>query len=176
MGRINYFVLISCVSFIKSLFAFQNITLMSLKETCVKLYFILQSNRLARDNELRENDKEQLRALCTRDPLSEITEQEKDFLWSHRQVFGMMVSRQEAKGVTSMVPHCSPSWTWVHCKVQLPLILKTLHLSPLPGCWDYRCDASITSGLFLPYSYIYTYTYILTIPSRVNKMNFNYFS
>lgn len=111
MGRINYFVLISCVSFIKSLFAFQNITLMSLKETCVKLYFILQSNRLARDNELRENDKEQLRALCTRDPLSEITEQEKDFLWSHRQVFGMMVSRQEAKGVTSMVPHCSPSWT-----------------------------------------------------------------
>uniref|UniRef100_A0A2K6FNQ9 Phosphatidylinositol-4,5-bisphosphate 3-kinase catalytic subunit alpha n=1 Tax=Propithecus coquereli TaxID=379532 RepID=A0A2K6FNQ9_PROCO len=42
------------------------------------------SNRLARDNELRENDKEQLRAICTRDPLSEITEQEKDFLWSHR--------------------------------------------------------------------------------------------
>ncbi|XP_058412291.1 phosphatidylinositol 4,5-bisphosphate 3-kinase catalytic subunit alpha isoform isoform X2 [Diceros bicornis minor] len=43
-----------------------------------------ESNRLARDNELRENDKEQLRAICTRDPLSEITEQEKDFLWSHR--------------------------------------------------------------------------------------------
>uniref|UniRef100_A0A5F8GEL2 Phosphatidylinositol 4,5-bisphosphate 3-kinase catalytic subunit alpha isoform n=1 Tax=Monodelphis domestica TaxID=13616 RepID=A0A5F8GEL2_MONDO len=42
------------------------------------------SNRIARDNELRENDKEQLRAICTRDPLSEITEQEKDFLWSHR--------------------------------------------------------------------------------------------
>uniref|UniRef100_A0A8C3RUF8 Phosphatidylinositol 4,5-bisphosphate 3-kinase catalytic subunit alpha isoform n=1 Tax=Chelydra serpentina TaxID=8475 RepID=A0A8C3RUF8_CHESE len=42
------------------------------------------SNRLARDNELRESDKEQLRAICTRDPLSEITEQEKDFLWSHR--------------------------------------------------------------------------------------------
>lgn len=46
--------------------------------------FVLQSNRLARDNELRESDKEQLRAICTRDPLSEITEQEKDFLWSHR--------------------------------------------------------------------------------------------
>lgn len=44
----------------------------------------LQSNRIARDNELRESDKEQLRAICTRDPLSEITEQEKDFLWSHR--------------------------------------------------------------------------------------------
>ncbi|XP_043377917.1 phosphatidylinositol 4,5-bisphosphate 3-kinase catalytic subunit alpha isoform isoform X3 [Chelonia mydas] len=43
-----------------------------------------ESNRLARDNELRESDKEQLRAICTRDPLSEITEQEKDFLWSHR--------------------------------------------------------------------------------------------
>uniref|UniRef100_A0A8C6XAR2 Phosphatidylinositol 4,5-bisphosphate 3-kinase catalytic subunit alpha isoform n=1 Tax=Naja naja TaxID=35670 RepID=A0A8C6XAR2_NAJNA len=42
------------------------------------------SNRIARDNELRDNDKEQLRAICTRDPLSEITEQEKDFLWSHR--------------------------------------------------------------------------------------------
>uniref|UniRef100_A0A8C9EGR3 Phosphatidylinositol-4,5-bisphosphate 3-kinase catalytic subunit alpha n=1 Tax=Pavo cristatus TaxID=9049 RepID=A0A8C9EGR3_PAVCR len=43
-----------------------------------------KSNRIARDNELRESDKEQLRAICTRDPLSEITEQEKDFLWSHR--------------------------------------------------------------------------------------------
>lgn len=60
---------------------------MDLKESHVMSYFI-QSNRLARDNELRENDKEQLRALCTRDPLSEITEQEKDFLWSHRQVGG----------------------------------------------------------------------------------------
>lgn len=99
----NYFLLISYVSFIKNLFAFQNISLMSLKEIYVKSYFTLQSNRLARDNELRENDKEQLRALCTRDPLSEITEQEKDFLWSHRQVFGMMVSRQEAKGMTSTV-------------------------------------------------------------------------
>uniref|UniRef100_A0A2K5MPG2 Phosphatidylinositol 4,5-bisphosphate 3-kinase catalytic subunit alpha isoform n=1 Tax=Cercocebus atys TaxID=9531 RepID=A0A2K5MPG2_CERAT len=42
------------------------------------------SNRLARDNELRENDKEFFFAISTRDPLSEITEQEKDFLWSHR--------------------------------------------------------------------------------------------
>lgn len=44
----------------------------------------LQSNRIARDSELTESDKEQLRAICTRDPLSEITEQEKDFLWRHR--------------------------------------------------------------------------------------------
>ncbi|KAJ7418588.1 phosphatidylinositol 4,5-bisphosphate 3-kinase catalytic subunit alpha isoform-like protein [Pitangus sulphuratus] len=43
-----------------------------------------QSNRIARDSELTESDKEQLRAICTRDPLSEITEQEKDFLWRHR--------------------------------------------------------------------------------------------
>lgn len=57
------------------------------KEMCGGLtdhFFSLQSNRIARDNELRECDKEQLRAICTRDPLSEITEQEKDFLWSHR--------------------------------------------------------------------------------------------
>lgn len=89
---------------------------MILKEAHVKSYFTLQSNRLARDNELRENDKEQLRALCTRDPLSEITEQEKDFLWSHRQVSGVRLSRQEAEGVPSTpfgccgagVSHCSP--------------------------------------------------------------------
>ncbi|XP_054495677.1 phosphatidylinositol 4,5-bisphosphate 3-kinase catalytic subunit alpha isoform isoform X2 [Agelaius tricolor] len=43
-----------------------------------------ESNRIARDSELTESDKEQLRAICTRDPLSEITEQEKDFLWRHR--------------------------------------------------------------------------------------------
>lgn len=48
------------------------------------LCLILQSSRIARDNELSESDKEQLRAICTRDPLSEITEQEKDFLWRHR--------------------------------------------------------------------------------------------
>lgn len=54
------------------------------KKNYIRYNFILQSNRLARDNELRENDKEQLKAISTRDPLSEITEQEKDFLWSHR--------------------------------------------------------------------------------------------
>ncbi|OCT80750.1 hypothetical protein XELAEV_18027564mg [Xenopus laevis] len=42
------------------------------------------SNRIVRENEVRENDKEQLRAISNRDPLSEITEQEKEFLWSHR--------------------------------------------------------------------------------------------
>ncbi|KAK2090739.1 Phosphatidylinositol 4,5-bisphosphate 3-kinase catalytic subunit alpha isoform [Saguinus oedipus] len=55
-----------------------------------KEHEIVDSNRLARDNELRENDKEQLRAICTRDPLSEITEQEKDFLWSHRDEVAQM--------------------------------------------------------------------------------------
>uniref|UniRef100_A0A3Q4GAG1 phosphatidylinositol-4,5-bisphosphate 3-kinase n=1 Tax=Neolamprologus brichardi TaxID=32507 RepID=A0A3Q4GAG1_NEOBR len=42
------------------------------------------SNRLARDNPLTDGDNEQLRQVCNRDPLSEITEQEKDFLWRHR--------------------------------------------------------------------------------------------
>ncbi|TNN54343.1 Phosphatidylinositol 4,5-bisphosphate 3-kinase catalytic subunit alpha isoform [Liparis tanakae] len=44
-----------------------------------------KSNRLARDNPLTDSDNEQLRQVCNRDPLSEITEQEKDFLWRHRQ-------------------------------------------------------------------------------------------
>ncbi|XP_074980144.1 phosphatidylinositol 4,5-bisphosphate 3-kinase catalytic subunit alpha isoform isoform X3 [Caretta caretta] len=42
------------------------------------------SNRLARDSSLLENELEHLRSICHRDPLSEITEQEKDFLWRHR--------------------------------------------------------------------------------------------
>ncbi|KAJ1080049.1 hypothetical protein NDU88_000271 [Pleurodeles waltl] len=42
------------------------------------------SNRLVRDS-LMENEIEQLRNICNRDPLWEITEQEKDFLWRHRQ-------------------------------------------------------------------------------------------
>uniref|UniRef100_A0A8C2AVU1 Phosphatidylinositol-4,5-bisphosphate 3-kinase, catalytic subunit alpha n=1 Tax=Cyprinus carpio TaxID=7962 RepID=A0A8C2AVU1_CYPCA len=45
----------------------------------------LQSSRLARDHAMTEADIEQLRQLSNRDPLSEITEQEKDFLWRHRQ-------------------------------------------------------------------------------------------
>ena len=45
---------------------------------------VVQSNRLARDNPLTDSDNEQLRLVCNRDPLSEITEQEKDFLWRHR--------------------------------------------------------------------------------------------
>lgn len=44
----------------------------------------LQSNRAARDHILTEGDSEQLRQLTNRDPLSEITEQEKDFLWRNR--------------------------------------------------------------------------------------------
>ncbi|XP_064408941.1 phosphatidylinositol 4,5-bisphosphate 3-kinase catalytic subunit alpha isoform isoform X2 [Latimeria chalumnae] len=42
------------------------------------------SNRLARDSSLLESETEQLRSICNRDPLSELTEQEKDFLWRHR--------------------------------------------------------------------------------------------
>lgn len=45
---------------------------------------LCQSNRVARDHALTESDTEQLRQLSNRDPLSEITEQEKDFLWRHR--------------------------------------------------------------------------------------------
>lgn len=45
---------------------------------------VFQSNRVARDHALTEGDTEQLRQLSNRDPLSEITEQEKDFLWRHR--------------------------------------------------------------------------------------------
>uniref|UniRef100_A0A672RQ50 phosphatidylinositol-4,5-bisphosphate 3-kinase n=1 Tax=Sinocyclocheilus grahami TaxID=75366 RepID=A0A672RQ50_SINGR len=45
----------------------------------------LQNSRLARDHAMTEADIEQLRQLGNRDPLSEITEQEKDFLWRHRQ-------------------------------------------------------------------------------------------
>lgn len=62
---------------------------------CAKVIFMLpnvsppppalsQSNRVARDHALTEGDSEQLRQLSNRDPLSEITEQEKDFLWRHR--------------------------------------------------------------------------------------------
>ncbi|KAK6308967.1 hypothetical protein J4Q44_G00204300 [Coregonus suidteri] len=43
-----------------------------------------QSNRVARDQALTDSDSEQLRQLCNQDPLSEITEQEKYFLWRHR--------------------------------------------------------------------------------------------
>lgn len=48
------------------------------------LFSVCQSNRVARDHALTESDTEQLRQLSNRDPLSEITEQEKDFLWRHR--------------------------------------------------------------------------------------------
>ncbi|XP_035996739.1 phosphatidylinositol 4,5-bisphosphate 3-kinase catalytic subunit alpha isoform isoform X1 [Fundulus heteroclitus] len=44
-----------------------------------------QSGRVARDHALTESDSEQMRQLSNRDPLSEITEQEKDFLWRNRQ-------------------------------------------------------------------------------------------
>lgn len=43
-----------------------------------------QSSRLACDSSVSSGDAEQLRSLCSRDPLYELSEQEKDFLWRHR--------------------------------------------------------------------------------------------
>uniref|UniRef100_A0A3P9N196 Phosphatidylinositol 4,5-bisphosphate 3-kinase catalytic subunit alpha isoform n=1 Tax=Poecilia reticulata TaxID=8081 RepID=A0A3P9N196_POERE len=42
------------------------------------------SSRLACDSSVSAADAEQLRSLCSRDPLYELSEQEKDFLWRHR--------------------------------------------------------------------------------------------
>ncbi|TMS01226.1 Phosphatidylinositol 4,5-bisphosphate 3-kinase catalytic subunit alpha isoform [Larimichthys crocea] len=43
-----------------------------------------KSSRLACDSSVSAGDAEQLRSLCSRDPLYELSEQEKDFLWRHR--------------------------------------------------------------------------------------------
>ncbi|XP_061618955.1 phosphatidylinositol 4,5-bisphosphate 3-kinase catalytic subunit alpha isoform isoform X5 [Phyllopteryx taeniolatus] len=42
------------------------------------------SSRLACDSSVSATDAEQLRSLCSKDPLYELSEQEKDFLWRHR--------------------------------------------------------------------------------------------
>uniref|UniRef100_A0A673IF36 phosphatidylinositol-4,5-bisphosphate 3-kinase n=1 Tax=Sinocyclocheilus rhinocerous TaxID=307959 RepID=A0A673IF36_9TELE len=42
------------------------------------------SSRLVCDSSISQADAEQLRTLCSRDPLYELSEQEKDFLWRHR--------------------------------------------------------------------------------------------
>ncbi|KAM7366663.1 hypothetical protein PAMP_016079 [Pampus punctatissimus] len=42
------------------------------------------SSRLACDSSVSAADGEQLRSLCSKDPLYELSEQEKDFLWRHR--------------------------------------------------------------------------------------------
>ncbi|MBN3312706.1 PK3CA kinase, partial [Atractosteus spatula] len=42
------------------------------------------SNRLACDSSVSQTDVDQLRSICSRDPLYELSEQEKDFLWRHR--------------------------------------------------------------------------------------------
>ncbi|XP_051956820.1 phosphatidylinositol 4,5-bisphosphate 3-kinase catalytic subunit alpha isoform isoform X2 [Xyrauchen texanus] len=47
-------------------------------------YCLGLSSRLACDSSISQSDAEQLRALCSRDPLYELSEQEKDFLWRHR--------------------------------------------------------------------------------------------
>lgn len=43
-----------------------------------------QTSRLACDVSVSAADAEQLRCLCSKDPLYELSEQEKDFLWRHR--------------------------------------------------------------------------------------------
>ncbi len=48
-----------------------------------------QSSRLACDSSVSAGDAEQLRSLCSRDPLYELSEQEKDFLWRHRWGAGL---------------------------------------------------------------------------------------
>lgn len=58
-----------------------------LHSSSLHLHLWYQSSRLARDNPVTDADNDQLRQVCTRDPLSEITEQEKDFLWRHRWGF-----------------------------------------------------------------------------------------
>lgn len=45
---------------------------------------LLQTSRLACDNSVSAADSEQLRSLCSKDPLYELSEQDKDFLWRHR--------------------------------------------------------------------------------------------
>lgn len=45
---------------------------------------VVQSSRLACDSSVSAVDAEQLRLLCAKDPLYELSEQEKDFLWRHR--------------------------------------------------------------------------------------------
>lgn len=82
--------------------------------TLIPVITVTQSNRLARDNPLTDNDNDQLRQVCNRDPLSEITEQEKDFLWRHRwacfpsygtfergQITGRIVSALSTAGKSS---------------------------------------------------------------------------
>ncbi|XP_078740815.1 phosphatidylinositol 4,5-bisphosphate 3-kinase catalytic subunit alpha isoform-like [Lampetra fluviatilis] len=41
--------------------------------------------RWTRDCELPDSDREQIKSICNRDPLSDITEQEKDLLWRYRE-------------------------------------------------------------------------------------------
>ncbi|XP_019402039.1 PREDICTED: phosphatidylinositol 4,5-bisphosphate 3-kinase catalytic subunit alpha isoform-like, partial [Crocodylus porosus] len=80
------------------------------------------SKRLARDAEVRESDKEQLCALCARDSLSEITEQEKDFLWSHRHT---------CMNIPEILPKLllSVKWSSRHAVAQMYCLIK--HWPPI---------------------------------------------
>lgn len=57
--------------------------LLQIEHVCLFLC-VVQSSRLACDSSVSATDAEQLRLLCAKDPLYELSEQEKDFLWRHR--------------------------------------------------------------------------------------------
>ncbi|XP_030043643.1 phosphatidylinositol 4,5-bisphosphate 3-kinase catalytic subunit alpha isoform isoform X1 [Microcaecilia unicolor] len=89
------------------------------------------SNRLARDSSLIENEMEQLRNICNRDPLSEITEQEKDFLWRHRQ-YCINIPETLPKLLLSVKWNSRDEVTQMYCLLrEWPLIKPELSLELL---------------------------------------------
>nr|XP_033780829.1 phosphatidylinositol 4,5-bisphosphate 3-kinase catalytic subunit alpha isoform-like isoform X4 [Geotrypetes seraphini] len=89
------------------------------------------SNRLARDSSLIENEMEQLRNICNRDPLSEITEQEKDFLWRHRH-YCINIPETLPKLLLSVKWNSRDEVTQMYCLLrEWPLIKPELSLELL---------------------------------------------
>ncbi|XP_029436301.1 phosphatidylinositol 4,5-bisphosphate 3-kinase catalytic subunit alpha isoform-like isoform X5 [Rhinatrema bivittatum] len=89
------------------------------------------SNRLARDSNLIENETEQLRNICNRDPLSEITEQEKDFLWRHRH-YCVNIPETLPKLLLSVKWNSRDEVTQMYCLLrEWPLIKPELSLELL---------------------------------------------
>ncbi|XP_029436300.1 phosphatidylinositol 4,5-bisphosphate 3-kinase catalytic subunit alpha isoform-like isoform X4 [Rhinatrema bivittatum] len=90
-----------------------------------------KSNRLARDSNLIENETEQLRNICNRDPLSEITEQEKDFLWRHRH-YCVNIPETLPKLLLSVKWNSRDEVTQMYCLLrEWPLIKPELSLELL---------------------------------------------
>ncbi|XP_029436302.1 phosphatidylinositol 4,5-bisphosphate 3-kinase catalytic subunit alpha isoform-like isoform X6 [Rhinatrema bivittatum] len=90
-----------------------------------------ESNRLARDSNLIENETEQLRNICNRDPLSEITEQEKDFLWRHRH-YCVNIPETLPKLLLSVKWNSRDEVTQMYCLLrEWPLIKPELSLELL---------------------------------------------